>query len=111
MIVDHITNFKGGWFIGNFPQSLLRTARFEVALKTHTKGSRWTPHYHAVGTEYNVIVTGIMTVQGQQLVAGDIFIMEPGELADPDFLLDTDIVTVKVPSLPGDKYEVNSTSR
>ena len=38
--------------------------------------------------------------------AGDIFILEPFEIADPEFLEDCDLVIIKTPSLPGDKYPI-----
>jgi quercetin dioxygenase-like cupin family protein len=39
-----------------------------------------------------------------ELVAGDTFIIEPNEVADPTFHEDCTIVTVKTPSVIGDKY-------
>ena len=41
-----------------------------------------------------------------ELVAGDIFVVEPNEISDPMFHEDCTIVCVKVPSVPGDKYLV-----
>ena len=40
------------------------------------------------------------------MTAGDVFVIEPGEVAEPEFLEDCQLVCVKTPSLPGDKYEV-----
>jgi hypothetical protein len=37
---------------------------------------------------------------------GDIFIIEPLEVAVPTFHEDCKVLCVKVPSLPNDKYEV-----
>jgi hypothetical protein len=47
-----------------------------------------------------------MTIQNTLLVAGDIFVLEPGEIADPVFHKDCTIVCIKTPSLKGDKYIV-----
>ena len=51
-----IDEFHRGWFIGNFDPSVLKTDQFEVGLLTHTKGEHWPKHYHAIGTEYNVLI-------------------------------------------------------
>lgn len=100
-----IRDFKGGWFIGNFEPSAAKTAGFEVCYKQHCKGEAWPRHYHAVATEYNCLVAGKMIMQNTELNPGDIFVLEPGEMADPEFLEDCHLIVVKIPSLPNDKYE------
>jgi quercetin dioxygenase-like cupin family protein len=47
-----------------------------------------------------------MRVCETELVAGDTFIIEPNEIADPIFHEDCTILCVKVPSSPKDKYLV-----
>lgn len=37
---------------------------------------------------------------------GDIFVLYPDEVADPEFLTDCEILVIKVPSVKGDKYLV-----
>ena len=46
-----------------------------------------------------------MTICGKLINAGEIFVIEPMEVADPIFHDDCYLMTVKIPSLPGDKYE------
>jgi hypothetical protein len=46
-----------------------------------------------------------MILQNTRLEAGDIFILEPFEIADPEFLEDCEIVCVKTPS-KNDKISV-----
>lgn len=99
-------DMKGGWFIGDFSPAAYQTKGFEVSLKVHPKGEQWEWHYHQYLTEVNLLVRGLMTIQGRLLVEGDIFVLEPGEIADPVFLDDCEIVCVKVPSVPGDKVAV-----
>jgi len=101
-----ITDFWRGWFIGNFEPSLLKTEQFEVGLLTHLKGEQWPKHYHKVGTEYNVLISGSMTIAGSTIEPGDVFVFEPGDVADPVFHEDCQVLCVKAPSLPGDKYEI-----
>jgi quercetin dioxygenase-like cupin family protein len=105
MKLSNIKDMTRGWFIGDFEPSILRTKDFEVGLLTHKKGEVWPKHYHALSTEYNVLIEGSMTVQGTQINPGDIFIFEPMEIADPVFHEDCKVLCVKVPSVIGDKHE------
>ena len=100
-----IQDFYRGWFIGNFEPSLIKTENFEVGLLTHKKNEQWPKHYHIVATEYNLLVSGSMIIRETRIEPGEIFILEPYEIADPEFLEDCVVLCVKVPSLPGDKYE------
>lgn len=97
---------KGGWFVGDFQPTAFRTGAAEVSYKRHAKGEAWPKHYHAVATEINLLVEGRMRIADQTFQAGDIFVMEPGEVADPEFLDECELVVVKVPSMPNDKYIV-----
>jgi quercetin dioxygenase-like cupin family protein len=106
MIKRNIDEFYRGWFIGNFEPSLLKTDQFEVSILKHAQGEHWPKHYHAIATEYNVLLKGSMKINGELMTEGDVFVIEPGEAAEPEFLEDCTLVCVKTPSLPGDKYEV-----
>ena len=101
-----LEDMKGGWFVGNFEPSVLKTDKFEVGVKLHPKGEKWPVHYHREVIEYNVLLTGKMTIQGERLIAGDIFVLDKLEVADPEFHEDCLIVCVKVPSIPSDKHIV-----
>lgn len=103
MKVSKLADTHRGWVIGHF-SDILKTTDFEVGVLTHLKGEKWPAHVHRVATEYNVLVTGSMRVCDTELIAGDIFIIEPNEIADPTFYEDCTIVCIKVPSVPGDKY-------
>jgi quercetin dioxygenase-like cupin family protein len=98
--------WKGGWFIGNFKPAAYHTNEFEVCHKIHAKGERWPKHYHKVATEINYMISGKMTIRGRTLTAGDIFILRPGEIADPKFLTACQLIVVKVPSVKNDKFEI-----
>ena len=95
-----------GWFIGDFEPSLLKTKDFEVGILTHKKGEEWPKHYHKIATEYTVLISGSMTICGELIETGTIFILEPNEIADPVFHEDCTVVVVKTPSVVGDKYVV-----
>ena len=47
-----------------------------------------------------------MIIGGIFLNKGDVFILYKGEIADPVFLTDCEVIVVKIPSIPGDKYVV-----
>ena len=106
-----IEDFHRGWFIGDFEPSILRTKDFEVGLLTHSKGEYWEPHFHKEAIEYNVLISGEMTIVHEDdsfthLKPGDVFAFEKGEVSAPHFHEDCKILVVKVPSVKGDKYVV-----
>ena len=104
MDIFKIKDMKGGWFVGDFEPAAYKTKEFEVGVKTHPKGEKWDTHYHKVATEINYLIKGKMILKETELNSGDIFILYPNEIADPDFLEECTIVTVKTPSIIGDKY-------
>ena len=106
MKIYKMKDMTGGWFVGDFEPSAIKTKEFEVCYKCHAKGEQWPTHYHKVATEISFVISGKMTIQGQLLQEGDIFVLEPNEVADPVFLEDCCLVVVKTPSVIGDKYEV-----
>jgi mannose-6-phosphate isomerase-like protein (cupin superfamily) len=106
MKVGKLSNHNRGWIIGDFENSLARTKDFEVCVRVHPKGEVWPAHTHKIVTEYNVLISGSMSMCGVELVSGDTFIVEPNEIADPIFYEDCTIVCVKTPSVPTDKYIV-----
>ena len=106
MKVFELADFWGGWFCGNFEPSVLKTDAFEIAYKTHPAGETWPTHYHRIATEINVVIKGCIRVQGQNFTAGQIFVMEPLDIADPEFIEDTDMIVIKTPSVSDDKILV-----
>lgn len=101
-----LKDMKGGWFIGDFEPTAYSTPDFEVSYRTHPKGEKWDVHYHKIGTEINLLVSGRMSLQDKILLSGDIFILYPYEIADPIFIEDCVVLCIKTPSAPGDKYAV-----
>lgn len=94
-----------GWFVGGFEPTAYHTKDFEVNYRVHPKGEYWAPHYHTEVTEINLLIKGKMRLQGRELNSGDIFILEPYEIADPEFLEDCALICVKTPS-KNDKVEI-----
>jgi len=106
MKIKRIEDMIGGWFVGDFEPTAYKTNQFEVSYKLHPKGQQWDIHYHTDVTEINLLVRGKMILQGTTLTEGDIFTLKPYEIADPEFLEDTEIVCVKTPSV-NDKVSVS----
>ena len=92
-----ISDMTGGWYIGSFHPNAYFSDQFELNYRMHKAGEFWPTHYHKYTTEINLLINGKMKIQGQLLVNGDIFILEPFEIADPVFLEDCSIVCLKVP--------------
>lgn len=101
-----INDMHRGWLIGDFEPAVLKTKQFEVGILNHRKDEKWPKHYHEIATEYNVLLSGSMTICGEKITPGTIFTLEPGEVADPVFHEDCQVLCVKVPSVIGDKHEV-----
>jgi mannose-6-phosphate isomerase-like protein (cupin superfamily) len=106
MKIKNIQDMKRGWLIGDFEPSILQTKDFEVGILTHKKGEFWSAHLHKESEEYNLLLDGKMEINGVLIEPGTIFIIEKNEISKPEFLEDCRVLVVKVPSLPGDKYEV-----
>lgn len=114
MKTGNIENMKGGWFIGDFEPTLFKTKHFEIAHHKRLNGWTASPHIHKKSREYNYIVRGRVIVgnlcttdKAVVLGPGDYFIYEPNNVADVHCLEDTDLIVIKIPSLPDDKYPVN----
>lgn len=96
----------GGWFVGDFSPTVLRTNVAEVSVKSYLAGESAKSHLHKVATEVTVIVSGQAIMNGQTLNGGDIVTLEPGEPADFHAVTDVLTVVVKTPSVAGDKYDL-----
>lgn len=106
MKVSNLSEMKGGWFVGNFEPTLIKTNDVEVAVKTYKKGDHEAAHYHKIATELTCIVEGEVQMFGQVFKAGDIVIVEPGDATDFTALTDAKNVVVKYPGANNDKYLV-----
>lgn len=93
-----------GWFIGDFNPSLLKTEDVEVAVKRYKKGEKEDKHYHKIATEYTVIVTGRVKMNGVEYGQDDIVVTKPMESTDFEVLEDTVTTVVKYPGAKNDKY-------
>lgn len=105
MKIARIEEMTKGWFIGNFEPSLLKTNAVEVALKKYKKGDYEKAHYHKIATEFTVIVSGKVRMNGKEYIEGDIIVIEPNDSTDFEALEDNTVnVVVKIPGANNDKY-------
>jgi len=102
----NFNDMKGGWFIGDFEPTAYRTPDCEVAYVKHYKNQEWEKHFHKIATEITYIIRGKIKINDEVFSPGDIFVIEPNEIADPKFLEDSDVIVVKVPSNTNDKFNV-----
>lgn len=94
-----------GWFIGNFEPSLYKTNDVEVAVKVYKAGDYDAAHYHKIATEFTAVISGRVRMGSTEYTAGDIIMIEPGEITDFTALTDVVNVVVKIPGANDDKYD------
>lgn len=108
MKLYRLEKYKRGWFIGDFLPSIIRTKDVEVSVREYVKGDFEEKHYHQQADEITVIVSGKFKLNGKVLIKGDIAHIEKYEHADFSCLEDGVNVVVKLPSVLGDKFIVES---
>ena len=92
-----------GWFIGDFDGAVHRTKDFEICYQKNAR-SQTASHVHKLAYEITLIISGQQLCNGELFVAGDICILEPGDISQIEYLEETEVVTIKTPSVPNDKY-------
>lgn len=104
MEVHKIEDMVKGWFIGNFTPSLYATNDVEVGVKYYKANDYEEAHFHKVATEFTVILSGEVVMNGINYIAGDIVVIKPYESTDFKALTNVTTVVVKIPGANGDKY-------
>jgi hypothetical protein len=99
-----LSEMTKGWFIGNFTPTLAPTEAVEVAVKEYPAGFSEEWHFHKIATEYTVIVSGEVEMNGSRYTSGTIIIIHPGEGTDFRALTPTITVVVKLPGASNDKF-------
>ena len=108
MNVRRLEEMVGGWIVGNFEPTCLKTTACEVACKHYAAGDYERAHVHRIATEITLIASGRARMNGREYRAGDIVILEPGDATDFMAIEATTTVVVKMPSVAGDKYPVEA---
>lgn len=92
-----------GWFIGDFDGAVYKTKDFEVTYQKNTR-SQTASHIHKIAYEITLVISGRQICNGQMFEAGDICVLEPGDISQIEYLEETEVVTIKTPSCPSDKH-------
>jgi len=106
MKLYNIDEFKGGWFIGDFEPTILRTKDFEISVRHYKAGDEEEKHVHRVADEYTVVIVGTVEMNDVEYKEKDVVLIEKGEVVKFRVLTDAITIAVKVPSIIGDKYVV-----
>lgn len=106
-----LEDMVGGWFVGAFAPSALRTDAAEVAVKTYAAGTVEDSHEHRIATEVTLLLHGRALMCGRELVAGDVLVLPPGTATAFAALEDCTTVVVKTPSVLGDKHSADDPHR
>ncbi len=99
-----LSELKGGWIVGDFEPSLIRSVEVEVAVKYYTAGQVEPRHHHKVAEEITVLAVGRARMCERTFEVGDIIHLEPNESTAFEALEDCVTVVIKRPSVPSDKY-------
>ena len=94
-----------GWFIGNFEPSLYTTNDVEVGIKKYSAGDYENAHFHKIATEFTVIISGTVEMNGVQYFENEIIKIIPGVKTNFKAITDVVTVVVKLPGANNDKYE------
>jgi len=100
----HLDDMVKGWFVGNFVPSAFSTDTCEVAVKRYKAGDSEGAHFHKIATEITLVLSGRVQMAGKSWAAGDIVVLNPGEVTSFEAFEDSVTVVVKVPGATNDKY-------
>lgn len=104
MELSHLKDMIGGWIVGDFSPSILKSSEFEVAVKHYKAGDYEKEHFHKIAEEITLILSGRVKMFNQEFLEGDIIHIKPGESTGFLSITDSITVVVKKPSVIGDKY-------
>ena len=93
-----------GWFVGDFTPTAFQTKDFEVGYHIYKAGQQWDKHYHKLTTEINYVIRGRMKINGELIEEGDVFIIHPNEVVEPEYLTDCELIITRDGSFKNDKY-------
>lgn len=100
----NISKYTRGWLIGDFTPSIEKNTKAEIGYLSHKKMSTWDYHYHKESIEINIIVKGTEKINGIIYRENDLFIVDKNIISCPIFLDNCEIICIKIPSIPKDKY-------
>ena len=97
-----LNEMVGGWLVGDFEPTCLKTSACEVACKHYAAGASEAAHVHRIATEVTLVASGRVIMNGRIFAAGDIIVLDPGEPTDFRAIEESVTVVVKMPSVMGE---------
>lgn len=99
-----LEDFTRGWIIGNFEPSIIKTTELEIGILDLKAGDKGDLHWHEHHKEFNLILSGAAKIGKNLYFEGDVFIFEPFEKSNVEYMQDTKLLVIKSPAMKGDKY-------
>ena len=99
-----LTDYIGGWLIGNFNPSIVKTKDCEVAVKFVKAGTIGDNHYHKKSDEYTVILSGRAIDNEIEYIQGDIIEIKRNMKNKTIFVDDSIILSIKTDTDTNDKF-------
>ena len=97
-------DFVRGWLVGDFEPSLMKSKEIEVAVQSYKKGDEEPQHFHKIGTEVSILVSGSASFNESVIKEGEGVVINPKESNIFKALSDCKVLVIKYPSEPKDKY-------
>lgn len=98
-----IEDFTKGWIIGDFSPTIVKSKEFEIGMKFFSAGETEPAHFQIMATEITLIASGVVSINDCNFTAGDVILIEPGEIADFKSITESKLFCIKFPSIPNDK--------
>lgn len=103
----NLNDMVKGWFIGNFQPTLYATNDVEIGVKKYLKGYSEKKHFHKIATEFTVIISGKVKLNGMIYGENEIIKINNGIVSDFFVIEDSITLVVKLPGVNNDKYEID----
>lgn len=99
-----LEDFTRGWIVGDFDPAIVKTKDVEIGILYFKEGECADNHFHKNHTEWNLVLEGCARSKGHLYFADSVFIFNPNEEADVEYIMDTRILVIKSPATKDDKY-------
>jgi hypothetical protein len=104
MKLYNLKKFVGGWVVGNFYPSIIKTKDFEFGVKHYMSGQKDDIHKHIQAQEITIIVSGVFRFNGKKVRKDDVILLDKDVVSKFECLEEGSIACVKTPSVVGDKH-------
>lgn len=104
MIVFNISETKGGYFLGDFEPSILKSSDVSIAVKRIFRGALDGGYYRKCDTEIVYIMSGVLEIDKKKYKKGDIILWEPQDVINIFAIEDSEYLLIKLPGSRNDIY-------